>query len=93
MIWGRLWPVFIRLNEEFSFFRMDIRNGHCKFHGGLSTGPKTLERRSRALVTLMEMDPEAGARGSHLHRLTGQRRNAPIASKPFTQLRRFPFRR
>lgn len=33
--------------------RTDIyENGRCKFHGGLSTGPKTPEGKARALATL-----------------------------------------
>jgi hypothetical protein len=27
-------------------------NGRCRFHGGLSTGPKTAEGRARALLNL-----------------------------------------
>lgn len=29
-----------------------LRNGRCKFHGGMSTGPKTPEGKARALANL-----------------------------------------
>jgi len=31
-----------------------LRNGRCKFHGGMSTGPKTSEGRARALANLRQ---------------------------------------
>jgi len=31
-----------------------LGNGRCRFHGGLSTGPKTLEGRARALANLKQ---------------------------------------
>ncbi|WP_443024836.1 HGGxSTG domain-containing protein [Sphingomonas sp. Leaf37] len=44
--------------------RSDIyRNGRCKYHGGLSTGPKTAEGRGRARVNLglrWSSEPHAG---------------------------------
>ena len=30
-----------------------LENGRCKFHGGMSTGPKTLEGRFRSLRNLV----------------------------------------
>jgi hypothetical protein len=35
--------------------RTDLhRNGRCKFHGGMSTGPKTPEGRARSLANLRQ---------------------------------------
>ncbi len=34
--------------------KMLYRNGRCKYHGGLSTGPKTPEGRARALLNLKQ---------------------------------------
>ncbi len=31
-----------------------LANGRCRFHGGLSTGPKTREGRRRALMNLKQ---------------------------------------
>lgn len=31
-----------------------LRNGRCRFHGGLSTGPRTPEGRARALACLKQ---------------------------------------
>lgn len=31
-----------------------MANGRCKYHGGLSTGPKTLEGKARALANLKQ---------------------------------------
>jgi hypothetical protein len=31
-----------------------LENGRCKYHGGLSTGPKTVEGRKRALANLKQ---------------------------------------
>ena len=36
------------------------RNGRCKLHGGLSTGPKTPEGRARALANLKQYRGERG---------------------------------
>jgi hypothetical protein len=30
------------------------KNGRCKFHGGLSTGPKTPEARARSIAAMQE---------------------------------------
>jgi hypothetical protein len=31
-----------------------LRNGRCRFHGGMSTGPRTAEGRARALANLRQ---------------------------------------
>ncbi|HXV24471.1 MAG TPA: HGGxSTG domain-containing protein [Alphaproteobacteria bacterium] len=31
-----------------------LANGRCKFHGGMSTGPRTLEGRARSLANLRQ---------------------------------------
>ncbi|HKF94967.1 MAG TPA: HGGxSTG domain-containing protein [Gammaproteobacteria bacterium] len=31
-----------------------LANGRCKYHGGLSTGPKTLQGKVRALANLKQ---------------------------------------
>ena len=35
-----------------------LKNGRCKLHGGLSTGPKTLEGRKFKLKEYMEIENE-----------------------------------
>ena len=37
------------------------RNGRCRMHGGLSTGPKTIEGRLRALANLKQFSNSAMA--------------------------------
>lgn len=34
--------------------KMLLRGGRCKFHGGMSTGPKTREGQKRALDALLQ---------------------------------------
>jgi len=36
------------------------RNGRCRFHGGLSTGPRTVEGRVRALSNLQQFRKQMG---------------------------------
>lgn len=33
--------------------RHPMRNGHCRLHGGLSTGPRTPEGKVRSIVALI----------------------------------------
>ncbi len=47
-----------------------LANGRCRFHGGLSTGPKTAEGRRRALANLTGPKTSEGRRRS-LENLTG----------------------
>jgi len=35
------------------------RNGRCRYHGGLSTGPRTAEGRRRALINLRQYRVES----------------------------------
>ena len=41
-----------------------LENGRCKFHGGMSTGPKTPEGRRRALANLKQFRASAEANPS-----------------------------
>ena len=49
-----------------------MENGKCRFHGGLSTGPKTPEGKARALANLRQFR-HLGTQKPHLHsfRVTG----------------------
>jgi hypothetical protein len=44
--------------------RRAFPNGRCRNHGGLSTGPRTLEGRLRALANLKQFQAEKSAPGS-----------------------------